>query len=73
MINSCKMFSTEDVDKLFRQTDFSSDNFGFKSQLRNRFKSYSEEDTELTSEELLNLAAAKSDLLPKKSFRKDVI
>ncbi len=66
MINSCKMFSTEDVDKLFRQTDFSSDNFRFKSQLRNRFKSYSEEDTELTSEELLNLAAAKSDLLPKK-------
>ena len=70
MISSCKMFSAEDVDKLFRQTDFSSDNFGFKSQLRHRFKNYLE-DSELTDEELSNLAAAKSDLLLKKFLHKE--
>lgn len=69
MNDSGKLFSTEDIEDLLRQTDFSSENSKFKSQLRNRFKNYLE-DSELTDEELSNLAAAKSDLLLKKFLHK---
>ena len=67
MATVSKLFTTEDIDGLFRRVDFSAANIGFKSQLRNCLQSYSEEleECELTGEELSTLAAAKADFLPK--------